>query len=59
MFDGAASVASGTGAVLYEPKDSTPQALEAFGWAASKVDYNADGRPDLYLSGLKQVTAGG
>ncbi len=55
VFDGKASVAAGTGVVLFEPKDPSPRAGEAFGWAASRTDYNKDGRPDLYLSGLAAI----
>ncbi len=52
VFNGAASIAAGTGVLLYEVRDPTPRASEAFGFTASRTDYNRDGRPDLYVSGL-------
>jgi len=55
VFDGAKTVAAGTGVVAYEPKDPTPRPSEAFGFSASKTDYNKDGRPDLYISGLSGI----
>jgi len=53
VFDGKASVTTGRGVVLYELNDPTPQASEAFGFNASRTDYNKDGVPDLYLSSLQ------
>jgi len=52
VFDGAKTVATGEGVVAFEPRDPTPTPSEAFGFSASRTDYNKDGRPDLYLSGL-------
>ncbi len=55
VFDGARSVATGAGVELFELRDPTPQSSEAFGWAASRTDYNRDGHPDVYLSGLQGI----
>jgi len=52
VFDGKASVATGHGVVRYQVKDPTPTASEAFGFAASKTDYNKDGTPDLFVGGI-------
>ncbi len=52
VFDGARTVATGEGVVAFEPRDPSPTPSEAFGFTMSRTDYNKDGRPDLYLSGL-------
>jgi Ca2+-binding RTX toxin-like protein len=49
VFDGKASVATGNGVVLYEPKDPTPNKGGMFGFSMDRTDYNKDGRPDLYV----------
>lgn len=53
-FNGAATVAAGTGVVLYELIDPLLGENRAFGWANSKTDYNKDGRPDLFISNLAE-----
>ncbi len=53
IFDGKKSLESGTGVVLRELKDPSPRASEAFGFTASRTDYNKDGTPDTYVSGLQ------
>ncbi len=52
VFDGKQSVATGHGTLLYEVKDPVPTASEAFGFVASKTDYNKDGTPDLVVGGI-------
>jgi len=49
VFDGKATVAQGTGAVLFELRDPTPEAGGQFGWSLDDTDYNHDGTPDLYV----------
>jgi len=51
-FDGAQTLATGTGVVLYEITDPLVGERRAFGWANSETDYNKDGRPDLFVSNL-------
>ncbi len=49
VFDGKATVTQGTGAVLFELGDPTPEAGGQFGWSMDDTDYNHDGTPDLYV----------
>lgn len=49
VFDGRASVQSGQGVVLYEPKDPTPHIGGQCCFSLDRTDYNKDGRPDLYV----------
>lgn len=55
IFDGKKSIEAGTGVVLRELKDPSPRASEAFGFTASATDYNKDGTPDTYVSGLQGI----
>ncbi len=52
VFDGKKSVAAGHGVLLYEVKSPDPAASQAFGFVASKTDYNHDGTPDLFVGGI-------
>ncbi len=49
VFDGRASVQSGAGVVLYEPKDPTPHIGGQCCFSLDRTDFNKDGRPDLYV----------
>jgi hypothetical protein len=49
VFDGRATVAAGTGVVLFEIRDPTPEAGGQFGWSLARTDFNRDGVPDLYI----------
>jgi len=51
-FDGAATLASGTGVVLNEVKDPLLGERKAFGFTNSETDYDKDGKPDLLVSNL-------
>ena len=55
-FDGKATLAAGTGKLLYPLTDPQPGPARSFGWANSKTDYNKDRRPDLFVSNLSNVT---
>ncbi|MCA1695876.1 MAG: integrin alpha, partial [Actinobacteria bacterium] len=52
IFDGAASIAAGTGVLRYEMLDPNPEGA-SFGWSMSASDYNKDGTNDIYLGGLQ------
>ncbi len=53
VFDGYQSLRQGRGVLLYDLRDPHLAPARAFGWAASRTDYNRDGRPDIYTSGLQ------
>ncbi len=54
VFDGKESLRAGRGVLLHEHRDPDLGANRAFGWALSRTDYNKDGTPDSYISGLQQ-----
>ncbi|MDQ6804293.1 MAG: FG-GAP-like repeat-containing protein [Actinomycetota bacterium] len=52
VFDGKATVAAGTGVVLYEIKDPLAGPSHSFGFSASATSYDKDGTPDIMVGGI-------